>query len=95
MEYHVPMDKAKALPIENTTRPAYGSISDPSLYLRLASPTTPFEFPFQFSNNPPMPTFFANKPGLPRLPMDGVQRVVGLPQVFGLHGNISTFARVN
>ncbi len=89
------MDKAKAFPIKDTTRSAYGSISNPSLYLRPASPTTPFEFPFQFSNNPPTPTFFADEPGLPRLPMDGVQRVVGLPQVFGLHGNISTFARVN
>ncbi len=95
MEYHVPMDKAKALPIKDTTCSAYGSISDPSLYLRPASPTTPFEFPFQFSDDPPTPTFFADEPDLPRLPMDGVQRVVGLPQVFGLHGDISTFARVN
>jgi hypothetical protein len=42
-----------------------------------------------------MPTLFVDKLEIPRLPMDSNKWVVGLPQVFGLHGDVSTFAWVN
>jgi hypothetical protein len=50
VEYQIPLDKARALPSE---RSDYfippGSSADPSILIRPASPTTPFEFPFNMA----------------------------------------------
>jgi hypothetical protein len=47
VEYHIPLDKARSVPQEASDYfiPP-GSSADPSILLRLASPLTPFEFPF-------------------------------------------------
>jgi hypothetical protein len=49
-EYQIPLDKARALPSE---RLDYfippGSLANPSILIRPASPTTPFEFPFNMA----------------------------------------------
>jgi hypothetical protein len=47
VEYHIPLDKARLVPQEASDYfiPP-GSSADPSILLPPASPTTPFEFPF-------------------------------------------------
>jgi hypothetical protein len=95
IEYYIPMDKARLL--NNEAKPAFftqGSLSDPALFICPASPTTPFKFPFLSTRATPLPTLM-DKFKCPRIPMEGVQRVIGLPQVFGLHGDNGAFARVN
>ena len=95
IEYYIPMDKARLL--NNEAKPAFfaqGSLSDPALFICPASPTTPFKFPIPSTRAPPLPTLMEELE-CPRIPMEGVQCVVGLPQVFGLHGNNGAFARVN
>ena len=67
MDYHIPP----------------GSSADPSILLRPASPTTPFEFPFGLAEE----TYcdFNVTDALPQPSLkDSVTRVVGLPRVCGL-----------
>ncbi len=65
---------------------------DPSLLVRPASPTTPFEFPFDMPTARPSTCFTNYVP--PTATMDSVTRVVGLPRVFGLKGNEASYAKV-
>ncbi len=95
MEYCIPLDKART--VAHDVDPVYfapGSLSDPALLIWPTSPTTPFEFLFPRTQATPAP-LMTDKFACPQLPLDGVQRVVGLPRIFGLHGNNSVYARVN
>ncbi len=60
-----------------------GSSADPSILIRPASPTTPFEFPFDGQYNTHCDNNITDGPHQPAL-MDSVTRVVGLPWVCGL-----------
>jgi hypothetical protein len=84
VEYHIPLDKACLVPQEASDYfiPP-GSSADPSILLRLASPTTPFEFPF--NNAEELYCDFNVSDGLhqPCL-MDSVTHVVRLPRVCSL-----------
>jgi hypothetical protein len=71
-----------------------GSLSNPALLICLASSTTPFEFPSPSTHATFLPLLM-DEVDRPRIPSEGIQRVVGLPQVFGLHGNNSAYAGVN
>ena len=89
VEYNIPLDKARR------PAPTYfpqGSIMDPSLLVRPASPTTPFEFPFDIPHGTPLPGFGDYVPH--EATMDSVTRVVGLPRVFGLKGDEQSYAKV-
>jgi hypothetical protein len=89
VEYNIPLDKARCPP------PVYipqGSIMDPSLLVRPASPTTPFEFPFDIPHDTTTTGFGDYVPHGDT--MDSVTRVVGLPRVFGLKGVEQSYAKV-
>ncbi len=48
MYYNIPLDKARPAPVEkDDSFFTPGLLTDPSILIRPASPTTPFEFPFQ------------------------------------------------
>jgi hypothetical protein len=84
VEYHIPLDKARLVPQEASDYfiPPRSS-EDPSILLRPASPTTPFEFPF--NNAEESYCGFNVSDGLPQpCLMDSVTHVVGLPRVCGL-----------
>jgi hypothetical protein len=84
VEYHIPLDKAHLVPQEASDYfiPP-GSSVDPSILLRPASPTTPFEFPF--NNTEESYCDFNVSDGLPQpCLMDSVTHVVGLPRVCSL-----------
>jgi hypothetical protein len=84
VEYHIPLDKACSVPQEASDYfiPP-GSSADPSILLRPASPTTPFEFPF--NNAEDSYCDFNVSDGLPQpCLMDSVTHVVGLLRVCGL-----------
>jgi hypothetical protein len=89
IQYNIPLDKARR------PKPTYfpqGSIMDPSLLVRPASPTTPFEFPFDVPHSTPLPGFGDYVPH--EATMESVTRVVGLPRVFGLKGDELSYAKV-
>jgi hypothetical protein len=65
---------------------------DPGLLIRPASPTTPFEFPFNIPHDTPSTGFGDYIPHGDT--MDSVTRVVGLPRVFGLKGDEQSYAKV-
>ncbi len=89
VEYNIPLDKARR---PSPTYIPLGSIIDPSLLVRPASPTTLFEFPFDIPHGP-TPTGFGDY--VPHEDtMDSVTRVVGLPRVFGLKGDEQSYAKV-
>jgi hypothetical protein len=89
VEYNIPLDKARRTPHVYFPQ---GSIMDPGLLVRPASPTTPFEFPFDIPHDTP-PTGFRDY--VPHEDtMDSVTRVVGLPRVFGLKGDEQSYAKV-
>jgi hypothetical protein len=84
VEYHILLDKARLVPQEASDYfiPP-GSSADPSILLCPASPTTPFEFPF--NNAEESYCDFNVSDGLPQpCLMDSVTHVVGLPCVCGL-----------
>ena len=89
VEYSVPLDKARPRPPEYFPQ---GSIMDPAIMIRPASPVTPFEFPFD------MPTdkhrSIGDESSSPFSPMDCVTRVVGLPRVYGLKGDEGSYVKV-
>lgn len=90
VEYAVPMEKARPLP------PKYfpqGSIMDPSIMVRPASPVTPFEFPFDIQPVCHSPHCY-DVDVTPYKPLDCVTRVVGFPRVFGLKGDEGSSAKV-
>jgi len=82
--YNIPLDKARPAPVD--TSDSFftpGSLTDPSILIRPASPTTPFEFPFQVAEE----TYcdFNVSGGTPCDTLrDSVTHVVGLPRVCGL-----------
>ena len=84
LSYHLPMDKARPPPMETD---AYfippGSSADPSILIRPASPTTPFEFPFQVAEETYC-DFNVMDGTQQKCLMDSVTHVVGLPRVCGL-----------
>jgi hypothetical protein len=85
VEFHIPLDKARALPteVEEYCIVPPGLSADPSILLRPASPTTPFEFPFHIAEEAYCD--FNVSDGLPQpCLMDSVTHVVGLPRVCGL-----------
>ena len=82
MTYNIPLEKGQPHPKTVYCFPQ-GSLSDPGILIRPASPTTPFEFPFPMAFNDPTP-YMTDDLITHRLPMDSVTCVVGLPQVFGL-----------
>jgi hypothetical protein len=90
IKYNVPLEKARS-----PDPPCFpqGSVMDPSILIRMESPRTPFEFPFDMPTSTPvvphMDTDF-----LPFAPMDSVTRVVGLPRVCGLKCESDMVARV-
>jgi hypothetical protein len=90
--YTVPLEKGRPPP---KTVPCFpqGSLSNPGILIRPASPTTPFEFPFPMVFDD-APTSFSNNLDTLRLPMDSVTRVIGLPRVFGLCGDTGSYACV-
>ena len=82
VEYHIPLDKARALPteVEEYCLNPPGLLADPSILLRPASPMTPFEFPFHIAEEAYCD--FNISDGLPQpCLMDSVTHVVGLPRV--------------
>jgi len=93
--YHIPLDKARSIPKdpEEYFIPP-GSSADPSILIRPASPSTPFEFPcntaeerycdFNVSDGCPQPYL-----------MDSVTHVVGLPRVCGLSLTDDVVVRVS
>jgi len=70
-----------------------GSLSDPGILIRLASPTAPFEFPFPLAFDDPAP-FLTDDLDTHWLPINSITRVVGLPRVFGLRGDKDSYARI-
>ena len=90
--YNIPLEKGRPHPKAVACFPQ-GSLSDPGILIRPASPTTPFEFPVPMAFNEPTP-FMTDDLITHRLPMDSVTRVVGLPQVFGLRGDEASYARI-
>ena len=87
--YNIPLDKARRTPHVYFPQ---GSIMDPGLLVRPASPTTPFEFPFDIPHDTPQTGFGDYVPHGDT--MDSVTRVVGLPRVFGLKGDEQSYAKV-
>ncbi len=73
---------------------APGLLSNPALLIRPASPTTPFEFPFPSQHDTSLPLLMDDYDH-PCIPSKGVQRIVGLPRIFGLHDTSGSYARVN
>jgi hypothetical protein len=57
-------------------------------------PTTSFEFPFDSHHDTTLP-LLADEFNRPRIPSEGVQQVVGLPRVVGLHDSTGSYAQVN
>ena len=92
--FAIPLDKARSTTPTNDGYDYFpqGSISDPGIMLRPASPTTPFEFPFSLDEGQISP-FPTNAFDAPRLPMNRVTRVVCLPRVFGLKSDSVAYAR--
>jgi hypothetical protein len=91
------MDKARpalVFLVDDDPYFAQGSLNDPAILIRPASPTTPFEFPFNSHHNTALP-LLADEFDRPRIPSEGVQPVVGLPRVVGLHDSTGSYARVN
>jgi hypothetical protein len=87
VEYYIPLDKAWARPRDMTEDCIpLGSAANPGILLRLASPSTPFEFPFDMTTQ--MYGDFNITDGLP-LPLlkYSVLKVIGLPRVCGLAHN--------
>jgi hypothetical protein len=97
VECCIPMDKARpalVFSVDNYPYFAQGSLNDPAILIQSASPTTPFEFPFDSHHNTALP-LLANEFDRPRIPSEGVQLVVGLPRVVGLHDSTGPYAWVN
>jgi hypothetical protein len=89
------MEKACTMhPIAAPVLFALGSLSDPALLICPASPKTLFKFPFPSTHKTPLPLLTDEVDRL-CIPLEGVQWVVGLPRVFGLHGDNSMYTRVN
>ncbi len=84
VSYNIPLDKARPTPVDKgDSFFTLGLLTDPSILVRLASPTTPFEFPFQVAEE----TYcdFNVSGGIPGGNLrDSVTHVVGLPRVCGL-----------
>jgi len=82
VSYHIPLDKARPTPVKrDDSFFTPGSLTDPGILVRRASPTTPFEFPFQVAEE----TYwdFNVSGGLPGDTLrDSVTHVVGLPRVW-------------
>ena len=89
VEYSVPLDKARTPELPYFPQ---GSIMDPAIMIRPASPVTPFEFPFDMPTTLPLSGF--KDPKSQCLPMDSVTRVVGLPRVYGLKGDEGSYVKV-
>jgi hypothetical protein len=81
VSYKIPVDKARPAPVDKgDSFFTPGLLTDPSILVRPASPTTPFEFPFQVAEE--MYCDFNASGGLPGDNLrDSVTHVVGLPQV--------------
>ncbi len=90
--YNTPLEKGRPLPKTVDCFP-HGSLSDPGILIRPASPTTPFEFPFPMAFNDQTP-YMTDDLVTHQLPMDSVTHVVGLPHVIGLCGDKDSYARV-
>jgi len=88
--YTIPLEKGRLRPKMVDCFPQ-GSLSNPGILIRPASPNTPFEFPFPLAFNDPTP-FLTDDLNTHRLPVDSVTRVVGLPRVFGLRGDEDSYA---
>jgi hypothetical protein len=91
------MDKARPALVFSVDDDPYfsqGSLDDPAILIRPTSPPTPFEFPFNSHHNTALP-LLVDEFDHPCIPSEGIQRVVGLPQVVGLHDSTGSYARVN
>jgi hypothetical protein len=91
------MDKARpalVFSVDNDPYFAQGSLNDPAILIQPTLPTTPFEFPFDSHHDTALP-LLADEFDRPRIPSEGVQRVVGLPRVVSLHDSTGPYARVN
>jgi hypothetical protein len=88
VEYAILLDKARPTTVDYFPQ---GSIMDPGLMIRAASPTTPFEFPFDMPSDEPHACFEDYVPN--RGSMDSVTRVVGLLRMFGLKGDETLYAK--
>jgi hypothetical protein len=79
VSYHIPLDKARPTPVKkDDSFFTPGSLTDPGILVRPATPTTPFEFPFQVAEE----TYcdFNVSGGLPGDTLrNSVTHVVGLP----------------
>ncbi len=84
MSYHIPLDKARPTLVQKDgSFFTPGSLTDPGILVPPASPTTPFEFPFQVAEE--MYCDFNVSGDLPGDKLrDSVTHVVGLPRVCGL-----------
>jgi hypothetical protein len=95
VEYSIPLEKAREVHSKaDTNYFAPGLLSDPALLIRPAFSTPPFVFPFPSQHDTLLPLLM-DEYDRPRIPYEGIQRVVGLPRVFGLHDTSGIYARVN
>jgi hypothetical protein len=85
--YQIPLDKAR--PSKELPYPQ-GLLMDPGIFIRLQSPTTPFEFPFNVSTPYCLPDLGYNSSTY--VPFESVSRVVGLLGVCSLMGDNGSFA---
>jgi len=92
VEYSVPLDKAR--PHKSSYFPQ-GSIMDPAIMIRPASPVTPFEFPFDMTTDTPRTLDEKSEESASHFsPLGSVTRVVGLPRVYGLKGDEGSYVKV-
>ncbi len=95
MEYRIPLEKGRPVAVtDDECLIPPGSSADPGILLRPASPTTPFEFPFQMADE----TYcdFTMLGGQPQpLLRDSITRVVGLMRVCGLELDSDLLVKVS
>ncbi len=92
---HRPDHNARPAPVDNDNSIfTPGSLTDPSILIRPASPTTPFEFPFQFAEETYCGFNVSGGPPCDSL-RDSVTHVVGLPRVCGLSLDTDLVIRIS
>ncbi len=95
MYYNIPLDKARPAPVDkDASFFTPGSLTDPSILIRPASPTTPFEFPFPIAEETYCDFNVSGGPPCDTL-RDSVTHVVGLPRVCGLSLDNDLVVRVS
>jgi hypothetical protein len=88
VEYKDPMEKART----SVTTPM-GSLFDPGILIRPFSHNAPFKFPFP-TPSPHPTTQLHNRITASGGLLGSVTHVVGLPRVFGLHGDEKSIAKI-